>query len=66
MYEIMITKLVENPNFETQQQEYEKRSRGYASMTEALPEKFHRVKQLETTLTDEEFAAIKKAVLEVM
>jgi hypothetical protein len=65
MYKITITKLVENPNYEDEK----KSAKTYATILEreyAISDKMINERILETTLTEEEFQAVKKAVLEVM
>ncbi len=65
-YKLTITRTKPNDQFEAQLKEYrDKMDRPYQQQL-AYPERDIVEKTLETTLTEAEFAAIKKAALEVM
>lgn len=66
MYKITITKTKPNEKFAEQFAEYKEASRYNRNIGADLsyPSDVIEVKQLETTPTDEEFVAIKRAVLE--
>lgn len=68
MYKIIIEKTETNENFKAEIKAWkEERQFGYSPrMDNPGPQSNITKKYLETVLTDEEFAAIKKAVLEIM
>lgn len=61
-YKLTITKIVENPNYE----EEKKDSRGYGYQNGNPISKFREETALTVELTDKEFTAIKKAVIETI
>lgn len=63
MYTIVITEKHQNVNFEAELKDYNDRGR-FGGIQVPYPEKEITVKHLETSLTDEQFSAVKKAVLE--
>ena len=67
-YKIVVTKLVENPNYEEERIRFEQDVRGRFQdyNPEARPKKMIEDRQLEITLTEEEFQEVKKGVLQVM
>ncbi len=67
MYKLSVKTLEENPNFEEEMSEYKNKSRSnYFNPNGAIsmPEKYREVKALEVELTDSQFDAIRKAVIE--
>lgn len=67
MYKIYITKEEDNPNYEFEHKEWAERNKwGNNSFEKEYPKPYTTKKFLDTVLTDEEFAQIKKAVLEIM
>lgn len=64
MYKITITKTEPNPHYEEESKKWE--SMGYGRVNGTMPQPENKVKVLDSTLTDEEFQAVKKACLEVM
>lgn len=63
MYKLLITKTVENKNYEEQMIEYKEKSKYTNFMSERIPEREIIERTLEIELTDEEYKAIKKAAL---
>lgn len=68
MYTVVITKSRDNPNFDAQLKDYKERSESRYGNPVQVPYPDARIeeKALSVTLTDEEFAAVKKACLGVM
>jgi len=60
MYRLQVTKLKKNENYEEEMKNYNPRYGG-----EVRPSPEHVVDTLLVTLTDDEFQAVKKAVIEV-
>jgi len=64
MYKITITKFVDNPKYDEEMVEYKEKTRyGYNVQ---YPKATLEERVLESSFTDEEFKAVKKAVLEIM
>jgi hypothetical protein len=66
-YRLTITRLEANPNFETEMTKWERArdSRFGVIADGGYPVPTMEVRKLEVEITDEEFAAVKKAVLEL-
>ena len=63
-YSLTITATVQNINFDAQLTDYNERSR-YPGIQIPYPEARLTVKHLEVSLSEDQFAAVKKSVLEV-
>jgi hypothetical protein len=61
MYRLQVTKFVDNPNYDKEMDEYKSRST-YQLVDHPMSRLEER--NLDVTVTDEEYKAIKKAVLE--
>jgi spore coat polysaccharide biosynthesis protein SpsF (cytidylyltransferase family) len=67
MYHIKITKMELNPNYEQELQEYIKNQNDrWSNQVLVAPEKYKELKALETIVTDDEFALIKRGAIEIM
>lgn len=64
MYTIVITEKVQNINFDAELQEYNSSTRFGNQIQIPYPDKEILSKHLEVSLTDEQFLAVKRAVLE--
>ncbi len=62
-YSLTITATIQNINFEAQMKDHENRSR-FGGIQTPYPEPQITVKHLVVILTEDQFAAVKKAVLE--
>lgn len=63
-YIINIKKRQENPNYESEMKEYRERTKYGAMNHEELPQRFVEVKVLETTLTEDEFDALRRTAIQ--
>jgi hypothetical protein len=66
-YKIVITKMIDNPNFQNELEEYRKndsRSRYIGSSDVLYPERMLSENALATILSEKQFEAIRKATLE--
>lgn len=66
MYKIQIDHVIDNPDYQKQKEEYDMRKHWSTGAFMAEPSSLISIHALTVDLTDEEFRAIKKAVLEVM
>lgn len=66
MIKLAITKSQENPKFDEEYKEYKEANKysGFRSGDVSFPQKYFQVAVLEVEITDEQFEAIRKAVLD--
>ena len=66
MYTLTIVKKRDNPNFAAKLEDYNLRSRASFGVQTSYPEEYITERVLDVTVTEEMFAAIRKACLEQM